>query len=93
MVTAIVLLKVETTKINETAEKCASLEKVSEVFSVGGEYDLVVLVRAENNEEVADVVTNHVLTLEGVTDSTTMIAFRAYAPRDIDGVFTAGFEE
>ena len=44
MVTAVVLIKAETDKVPELAQKMAELEGVSEVFSVAGQYDLVALV-------------------------------------------------
>jgi DNA-binding Lrp family transcriptional regulator len=93
MVTAIVLLKVHSNKVNEIAEELADMQSVSEVYSVGGEHDLVVLVRANTNAEVSDVVTKHVLKVNGVENSKTMVAFRAYSKSDLDRVFTAGFKD
>src|SRR5262249_8657422 len=45
MVTAIVLIKADVTRIPETAEAIAQIPAVTEVYSVTGEFDLVAMVR------------------------------------------------
>ena len=52
-VNAVVMIKAETSSINELAEQLAELPGVAEVFSVAGQYDLVALVRVRENEELA----------------------------------------
>ena len=48
MVTAIVLVKADVTRIPETAEAIAQIPEVSEVYSVTGEFDLVAMVRVRD---------------------------------------------
>ena len=55
MVTAIVLLNVRRTTINETAQQLLAIDGVTEVYSLAGEWDLAVLVRARNNDQLAAV--------------------------------------
>ena len=45
-VSAVVLIKAETSRVNELAQKLVELKGVAEVFSVAGQYDLVAIVRA-----------------------------------------------
>ena len=45
MVTFIILLNVQNNKITEIAEHLADMPEISEVYSVTGNYDLVVIVR------------------------------------------------
>ena len=90
MVTAIVLLKVERTHVNEAAQQLTDMEGVSEVYSVGGRWDLVVIVRVHANEDLADVVTGHMLKLEGILQTETLIAFRAYSRHDLENMFSLG---
>ena len=92
MVNAIVLLNVERGKVNEVAEALADMRAISEVYSVGGRFDLVAIVRAKENEELADLVTKHMSALPGITNTETMVAFRAYSRHDLDRVFSIGFE-
>ena len=93
MVTAIVLSNVEHDKINEVAEELVDMQGISEVYSVGGRYDIVAVVRVKTNEELADLVTNHILKVNGIKHTETLIAFRAYSHRDLASMFSIGFEE
>ena len=92
MVTAIVLLNVEHSKVNDVAEKLAAMDGISEVYSVGGRFDLVALIRVAANEDLADLVTNHMRSLPGIEDTETMIAFRAYSKHDLESMFSIGMD-
>jgi DNA-binding Lrp family transcriptional regulator len=87
MVNAIVLLKVDPQKINEVAEQLAGKEHVSEVYSVAGRYDVVVILRARDAEALSDAVTKSFLKVEGVQSSETLMAFRAYSSHDLERMF------
>ena len=56
MVNAIVLLKVKSDKINQVAEELAALDGISEVYSVAGQYDLVAIIRARDDDQIATLV-------------------------------------
>ncbi len=90
MVTAIILLKVAHGQINEVAERLAEMKGVSEVYSVGGRYDLVVMIRVRANEELADLVTKEMLKLKGIVSTETLIAFRAFSRHDLEAMFSVG---
>ncbi len=90
MVTAMVLLNVSRDKVNKVAESLADMEGISEVYSIAGRYDLVVIIRAKDNEQLAELVTNHMLKVEGILKSETLIAFRVYSRHDLESMFTIG---
>jgi len=90
MVTAIVLLIVERNKINDVAEKLSRTDGISEVYSVAGQYDLVAILRVQNNDFLADLVTREILQVEGIINSETLIAFRAYSRHDLESMFSIG---
>ena len=92
MVNAIVLLNVQSDRINQVAEELAGLDGISEVYSVDGQYDLVALIRARNDEQVASLVTEELLRVEGLLSSETLIAFRTYSKHDLDGMFSVGLD-
>ncbi len=92
MVNAIVLLNVESKEINRVAEELAALDGVSEVYSVAGQYDLVVVIRARDDEQIASLVTDKLLQIEGLLSSETLIAFRTYSRHDLDRVFSVGLD-
>lgn len=93
MVTAIVLLHVQRDKINEVADRLAETQGISEVYSVAGRYDLVAIVRAGSNEELADVVTRHMQELKGIEHTETLIAFRTLSRHDLEKMFSIGLDE
>ena len=92
MVNAIVLLNVESAKINQVAEQLVDLDGVSEVYSVAGQYDLVVMIRARDDEQIASLVTEQLLQVEGLISSETLIAFRTFSRHDLDGMFSVGLD-
>jgi DNA-binding Lrp family transcriptional regulator len=92
MVNAIVLLSVERARINHVAEQLVELDGVSEVYSVAGQYDLVVIIRARDDEQIATLVTEQLLQVEGLLSSETLIAFRTFSRHDLDGMFSVGLD-
>lgn len=93
MVTAIILLNVARERINEIAEELADITGMSEIFSVSGRFDLVAVARVGTTDDLADLVTNRMLKVPGITGSETMLAFRAYSRHDLEGMFSVGFEK
>ncbi|WP_432484327.1 Lrp/AsnC family transcriptional regulator [Kineococcus esterisolvens] len=92
MITAIVNVRTDGRRIPEIAGALAELEGVSEVYSVTGEVDLVVMVRVRRHEELADVIAGGISRVEGITSTTTNIAFRAYSRHDLESAFDLGFD-
>jgi DNA-binding Lrp family transcriptional regulator len=92
-VTAVVLIKAKTREIGALASALADLDGVVDVYSVAGRYDLVAIVRAARNDELADIVSDRMHALPGILDSETLIAFRVYRKSDIEAGFGLGLEE
>ena len=88
MVTALVLLNVERDSVNAVAETLSELKGVSEVYSVAGRYDLAAMIRAKDNDQLADLVTSRMLKVPGIQKSETLIAFRAYSRHDLEAMFS-----
>ena len=92
MITAIVFVKADVARIPEVAEKIAALDGVSEVYSVTGQIDLIAMVRVRNHEDVAAVVADQLNKVDGVMETQTHIAFRAYSQHDLEAAFSLGLE-
>jgi DNA-binding Lrp family transcriptional regulator len=92
MVTAITLLNVERGKIDEVAEQLVEIQGVSEVYSVSGRYDLIVMVRVKHTDDLAKVVTEHIRKIEGIQHTETMLAFRTYSRHALEEMFSIGME-
>jgi DNA-binding Lrp family transcriptional regulator len=90
MVTALVLLNVERSKVNTVAEMLAEMNGISEVYSIAGRYDLAVVIRARDNDQMAELVTDHMLKVDGIIKSETLIAFRVHSRHDLDSMFSIG---
>jgi DNA-binding Lrp family transcriptional regulator len=88
MVTAIILINVERHKVNEIAEQLADMREISEVYSVSGNYDLIAIVRVDSNDALAELVTNHLLKIDGIEKTETLLAFKAYSRHDLEAMFT-----
>jgi DNA-binding Lrp family transcriptional regulator len=90
MVTSIILINAERTKINEVAEQLADMEGISEVYSVSGKYDLIVVARVKSNDDLANLVTKKLLSIDNILKSETMLAFKAFSRHDLDAMFNIG---
>jgi DNA-binding Lrp family transcriptional regulator len=90
MITAIVFVKTQVDAVPSAAAALADLEGVSEVYSVTGTIDLVVMVRVPSIDDVATVVTEHVNAVPGVVSTETHVAFRAYSRHDLEAAFSLG---
>ena len=88
MVTFIILLKVKSNKITEIAEQLAAMPEISEVYSVTGSYDLVVIVRTRSNDDVADLVTSQLGPIKGIKQTDTMLAFKTFSKHDLESMFS-----
>ena len=92
MVTSIILINTERSKINEVAEKLAETAGISEVYSVSGKYDLVAIARVASNEALSSLVTNHLLRIDFILKTETMLAFKAFSRHDLETMFSIGLE-
>jgi len=92
MITAIVMISVESDKIPEVAAQIADVDGVSEVYSVAGDVDLIAVVRVREFDEIAEVIAGRLSKVPGVVHTDTHIAFRAYSRHDLEATFSIGLE-
>jgi len=92
VITAIVLVHVESDRIPEVAEAIAALDGVSEVYSVTGDVGLIAIVRVREHEQLADVIADRLSKVNGVRSTRTYVAFRTYSRHDLDAAFALGFD-
>ncbi len=90
MVTAFILINAERSAIAQAAQQVMDCEGIAEVYSVAGPYDLVAVARVRENEQLAKLVTEELIAVEGLTDTTTLIAFRQYSRHDLERMFNLG---
>ena len=93
MVSAIVLIECNKSAINQVAEALVDVRGITEVYSVAGRVDLVAVIRVPNNDDLAEIVTNRMLTVSGITRTETLIAFRVFSKHDLEQMFSIGIDE
>lgn len=79
MQTIFVQVKCELGKSYKVAEEAVELEEgVSEVYSISGQYDLMLKCYLEDGADIGHFVNEKLQTLAGVKDTFTTIAFKAF---------------
>lgn len=80
MQTLFVMVKCDLGRAYDVADAAVQdVDAISEVHSISGQYDLLMKVYLDDGEDIGRFVTNHVQTLDGVRDSFTLIAHKAFA--------------
>ncbi|GGM03423.1 Lrp/AsnC family transcriptional regulator [Deinococcus aerophilus] len=93
MVTAIVMVQADRSRVQETAEALAGIPSVREVYSVTGEWDIVAILKLAEYDQLDNVVTGHLRKVEGILRTQTMLAFRTYNEALLDQGFGVGLDE
>lgn len=90
MVTAFILLNVERDRIAAASQEVLGLAGITEVYSVAGPYDLVAVARVRENDALAKLVTEDLIKVKGIIQTSTLIAFRQYSQFDLERAFGLG---
>ncbi|MGQ0537158.1 MAG: Lrp/AsnC family transcriptional regulator [Methanobacteriota archaeon] len=77
-VEAIILLKVDTQKADEIADKLAKFAQIQHAYLVTGEDDLVVKTAFKTYRELKDFIIKRLAPLEGIQDTKTMMVVTTY---------------
>jgi Lrp/AsnC family transcriptional regulator for asnA, asnC and gidA len=72
-VTAIIIIQTESEKHENVEKELSILEEVSEVYSISGEYDILIKVWAHSIHELNRIVNSKIRSVDGVEDLTEMI--------------------
>ena len=89
MVTAFVLVNVERANLKQVVDSVLSIDGVSEVYTVAGEYDLVAVVRVKDNKALSQIVVDQMPHhIPGITHTKTLYAFEAHSDIDLEKVFS-----
>jgi DNA-binding Lrp family transcriptional regulator len=90
MVTAFILINAARDKIAAASQEILGLDGITEVYSVAGPYDVVAVARVAHNEQLAKLVTEDLIKVQGITQTSTLIAFRQYSRWDLERIFGLG---
>jgi DNA-binding Lrp family transcriptional regulator len=80
MKTIFVMVKCELGEAYSVADAAVNqIEQVSEVYSISGQYDLLMKLYLSETTDIGHFVTEHLQKLSGVKDTFTIIAFKAFS--------------
>jgi len=68
-----VLLKVGPGKVKSVLEAIRKIDKVKYAYGVFGRYDIVVMIEAENLNELTKIIVENIGQIEGVISTETLI--------------------
>ena len=79
MQTIFVMVKCALGRAYEVADAAIqNVDAVSEVHSISGQYDLLMKCYLDDDTDIGRFVTGRLQTLDGVADTFTLIAFKAF---------------
>lgn len=80
MQTIFVMVKCDLGKAYEVADSAVnSVEQVSEVYSISGQYDLLMKCYLTDDQDIGHFVTSKIQRLPGIKDTFTLITFKAFS--------------
>jgi Lrp/AsnC family transcriptional regulator for asnA, asnC and gidA len=72
-ITAIIIIQTESEKHESVKEELSRLEEASEVYSVSGEYDILIKVWVPGIDELNQLINSKIRSIDGIEDLTEMI--------------------
>ncbi len=78
MQTIFIMVKAEMGRAYEVANLAADTEQVSEVYSISGQYDLLLKCYLDDGTDAGHFVTETIQRLPGIRDTFTLIALKAF---------------
>ena len=71
-------LRCQPGKTYEVADAIYEREIVSELYSTSGEFDLLLKIYIDEQEDIGKFVNEKILNIEGIVDSLTTLTFKAF---------------
>ena len=78
MQTFFVQIKCKLGKTYEVASEIADREIASEIYSIAGDYDILVKFHVDADVDIGHFVAQKVQTVPGIADTRTLITFKAF---------------
>lgn len=88
MVNAFVLINIEGKNVREIGRGLLDVDGVTEVYSIAGEYDFMVVVRVPDNATLSNIVTEEIFHKPGVRHTKTLFALDVFTNVDLQDVFS-----
>ena len=92
MITAFLMLVCEPARIHEVGQALADTEGVAEVYTTTGDIDFIAVVRVQDLDALATLVTERISTLGGIVRTATHLAMRSYGRGEIAAAYDIGLD-
>ncbi len=74
------MVKCELGRAYDVADRAIqTVDQISEIYSISGQYDLLIKAYLEDDQDTGHYVTEHLQTLPNVRDTFTIITFKAFS--------------
>ena len=93
MVTAVVMINCEIGKVHPVADELVALDGVTEVYSISGEHDIMAIIRVKEYDSLAEVVSDRIAGIPGITKTVTQMAFRCYSKHGMEKMWAESIGE
>jgi DNA-binding Lrp family transcriptional regulator len=90
MLTAFVMIQAEPDKIASIARTIANMANVSEVYSVTGDFDIMVILHLAEYEQLAEAVPDGLAKIDGIKRTNTVLAFRRFSSEELEAAWDIG---
>ena len=90
MLTAFVMIQAEPEKIAGVAQTIANMPNVAEVYSVTGDFDILVILHLAEYDQLAEAVPDGLAKIDGILRTNTVLAFRRFSSDDLEAAWDIG---
>ena len=90
MLTAFVMIQTEPEKIASVAQTIANMPNVAEVYSVTGDFDILVILHLAEYDQLAEAVPEGLAKIDGIKRTNTVLAFRRFSSEDLEAAWDIG---
>ena len=66
------------------------MANVAEVYSVTGDFDIMVILRVAEYEQLAEAVPDGLSKIDGIRRTNTVLAFRRFSSEDLEAAWDIG---
>ena len=87
MVNAFVLVNIREKNIREISNTLMTLDGVTEVYPIAGEYDMLVVIRVDDNVTLSKIITDEIIHKQGIRHTKTLFALDVYSKFDLSKIF------
>ena len=93
MITAVVMINCGVGQVHPVADALVALDGVTEVYSISGEHDIMAIIRVKEYDSLAEVVSEKIAAIPGITRTVTQMAFRCYSKHGMEKMWAEAIGE